>query len=90
MPAGTFSLALGQLHLAGLTLYGASADWIVIHIAKDGEVSFAPAEPYLGKGNVEAAVLLHEKVRPKKSAWRLCGPVGDVPGFVGRNRFQRS
>ncbi|MCP4303169.1 MAG: aldehyde ferredoxin oxidoreductase, partial [Gammaproteobacteria bacterium] len=55
---GTFSLALGQLHLAGLTLYGASADWSVIRITKDGGVSFDPAESYLGKGNVEAAAML--------------------------------
>ena len=72
---GTFSLALGQLHLAGLTLYGASADWIVIHISRDDEVSFAPADPYLGKGNIEAAALLHEKYG-KKVSLALCGPVG--------------
>ncbi len=28
---GTFSYALGQLHLAGFTLYGASPEWVVMH-----------------------------------------------------------
>ncbi|MCP4391312.1 MAG: aldehyde ferredoxin oxidoreductase, partial [Gammaproteobacteria bacterium] len=78
---GTFSLALGQLHLAGLTLYGASADWVVIHIAKDGGVSFDPAEPYLGKGNVEAAAMLKQKYG-KKVSLALCGPVGEYQGLV--------
>ena len=58
---GTFGFALGQIGLAGFTLNGASPDWIVIHIAKDGQVTFDPAEPYLGLGNFEAAALLHEK-----------------------------
>ncbi len=31
---GTFAFALGQLEIAGLTLDGASADWIVICITK--------------------------------------------------------
>ncbi len=83
---GTFSLALGQLHLAGLTLYGASADWIVIHIAKDGEVSFDPAGPYLGKGNIEAAALLHEKYG-KKVSLALCGPVGEYQGLLAGIAF---
>lgn len=83
---GTFSLALGQLHLAGLTLYDASANWIVIHIAKDGEVSFDPAEPYLGKGNVEAAALLHEKYG-KKVSLALCGPVGEYQGLLAGIAF---
>ncbi|MCP4878501.1 MAG: aldehyde ferredoxin oxidoreductase [Gammaproteobacteria bacterium] len=78
---GTFSLALGQLHLAGLTLYGASADWIVIRITKDGGVSFDPAESYLGKGNVEAAAMLKQKYG-KKVSLALCGPVGEYQGLV--------
>jgi aldehyde:ferredoxin oxidoreductase len=83
---GTFSLALGQLHLAGLTLYGASADWIVIHIARDGEVGFAPAGPYLGKGNIEAAAMLHEKYG-KKVSLALCGPVGEYQGLLAGIAF---
>jgi aldehyde:ferredoxin oxidoreductase len=40
---GTFAFALGQLEIAGLTLEGASDDWIVIHIAKGGAVTFESA-----------------------------------------------
>jgi len=83
---GTFSLALGQLHLAGLTLYGASASWVVIHIGKDGEISFDPAEPYLGKGNIEAAALLHENYG-KKVSLALCGPVGEYQGLLAGIAF---
>jgi len=83
---GTFSLAMGQLHLAGLTLHGASDDWVVIHIAKDGEVSFDPAESSLGKGNVEAAALLHEKYG-KKVSLALCGPVGEYQGLLAGIAF---
>ncbi len=83
---GTFSLALGQLHLSGLTLYGASDEWIVIHIARDGGVSFDTAEPYLGKGNIEAASLLHEKYG-KKTSLALCGPVGEYQGLVAGIAF---
>ena len=32
---GTFSLALGQLHIAGFTLLDASDEWVVIYLAKD-------------------------------------------------------
>ena len=52
---GTFAFALGQLEIAGLTLYGASDDWVVIRIPKDGEITFEDASPYLGKGNIEVA-----------------------------------
>jgi len=83
---GTFSLAMGQLQLAGLTLYGASADWVVIHIAKDGKISFDPAEAYLGKGNFEAAALLHEKYG-KKVSLALCGPVGEYQGLLAGIAF---
>jgi aldehyde:ferredoxin oxidoreductase len=83
---GTFGFALGQLHLAGFTLYGASADWVVIHIAKDGEVSFDSAELYMGKGNVEAAALLHERYG-KKVSLALCGPVGEYQGLLAGIAF---
>ena len=83
---GTFSFALGQLHLAGLTLYSASANWVVIRITRDGEVSFDPAEPYLGKGNIEAAALLHEKYGNKVSL-ALCGPVGEYQGLLAGIAF---
>ncbi|MCP4982181.1 MAG: aldehyde ferredoxin oxidoreductase [Gammaproteobacteria bacterium] len=83
---GTFSLALGQLHLAGLTLYGASADWVVIRITKDGGVSFDPAKAYLGKGNVEAAAMLKHKYG-KKVSLALCGPVGEYQGLLAGIAF---
>ncbi|MCB0075403.1 MAG: aldehyde ferredoxin oxidoreductase, partial [Caldilineaceae bacterium] len=51
---GTFGYALGQLNLTGLTLHGASDDWVVIHLRKDGGIDFDPADAYLGKGNYEA------------------------------------
>jgi aldehyde:ferredoxin oxidoreductase len=83
---GNFSLALGQLQLSGLTLYGASADWVVIHIAKDGVVRFEPAAPYLGKGNIEAAAMLREKYG-KKVSLALCGPVGEYRGLLAGIAF---
>ena len=41
---GTFAFALGQLELAGLTLYNCSDEWIVIRITKDGKITFDSAE----------------------------------------------
>jgi len=78
---GTFGVALGQLHISGLTLHGASADWMVIHIAKDGTISFDSADPYLGLGNFEAAKKLHETYG-KKTSVALCGPVGEYQGLL--------
>ena len=78
---GTFAFALGQLELAGLTLDGASADWVVIRVTKGGAVSFDAATAYLGKGNIEAAGLLFEKYGDKVSVG-LCGPVGEYLGLV--------
>ena len=78
---GTFAVAMGHLEIAGFTLHGVSDDWVVIRIPKDGPVTFEPAAPYLGKGNFEAAALLHEKYGPKVSI-ALCGPVGEYQGLV--------
>ncbi len=83
---GTFGFALGQIGLAGFTLNGASPDWTVIHIAKDGQVTFDPAEPYLGLGNFEAAALLHEKYG-KKVSIGLCSPVGEYQGLISGISF---
>jgi aldehyde:ferredoxin oxidoreductase len=83
---GTFGFALGQLEISGLTLYGASSDWVVIRIAKGGEVSFEDAKPYLGKGNIEAAAMLFEKYGQKVSVG-LCGPVGEYQGLVAGISF---
>jgi aldehyde:ferredoxin oxidoreductase len=78
---GTFGFALGQLHIAGINLYDVADDWTVIYISKDGNVSFDSAEPYMGKGNFEAASLLHEKYG-KKVSIALCGPVGEYQGLL--------
>jgi len=78
---GTFGVALGQLHIAGLTLHGAADDWTLVHLAKDGSVTFESAEPYLGLGNFEAAKMLHERFG-KKVSLALCGPVGEYQGLL--------
>src|SRR5918992_4885803 len=64
---GTFSYGLGHLKVAGFTLLGASPAWVVIHFKKDGTIEFDDAGPYLGKGNVEAAAMLHAKYGNKAS-----------------------
>jgi len=83
---GTFAFALGQLEIAGLTLNGASEDWVVIRITKDGEIAFEDASPYLGKGNFEAAELLFEKYGSKVSLG-ICSPVGEYLGLCSGISF---
>ena len=83
---GTFAFALGQLELAGLTLLGASPDWVVIRITKEGEVTFDDAEPYLRKGLFEAAALLHKKYGDKVSIG-ICGPVAEYGGLIAGIAF---
>jgi aldehyde:ferredoxin oxidoreductase len=83
---GTFAFALGQLELSGLTLYGASDDWVVIRIPKEGDITFESAAPYMGKNNFEAAALLHEKYGDKVSL-ALCGPVGEYQGLMAGIAF---
>ncbi|HEY9164233.1 MAG TPA: aldehyde ferredoxin oxidoreductase C-terminal domain-containing protein [Magnetovibrio sp.] len=78
---GTFAFALGQLEIAGFTLNGASDDWVVIRIPKDGPVTFESAAPYMGKGNFEAARMLHEAYGDKVSI-ALCSPVGEYQGLI--------
>ena len=58
---GTFAFAMGQLEISGITLNGASKDWVVIYITKDGDINYEDASPYLGKGNFEATRMLFEK-----------------------------
>src|SRR3990170_7051107 len=83
---GTFGYALGQLETAGLTLYGASSEWVVIRITKEGAITFESAAPYLGKGNFDAAALLFERYG-KKVSFALCGPVGEYLGLVAGIAF---
>ncbi len=86
---GTFSYGLGQLNLAGFTLYGASDKWVVIHLKKDGTISFDDATPYLRKGNFAAAELLYERYG-KKVALGICGPVGEYQGLLAGIAFSDS
>ncbi|HET7875753.1 MAG TPA: aldehyde ferredoxin oxidoreductase C-terminal domain-containing protein [Methylomirabilota bacterium] len=83
---GTFSYGLGQLKIAGFTLLGASPDWVVIHFKKGGSIEFEDATPYLGKGNFEAASMLHAKYG-KKVTIALCGPVGEYQGLLAGIAF---
>jgi len=78
---GTMGVALGQLHIAGLTLHGVSDEWTVIHLCRDGTVSFDNAEEYLGLGNFTTAKKLHERYG-KKTALAICGPVGEYEGLI--------
>ena len=78
---GSFGLALGQLHLAGFTLYGASEEWVVIHLRKDGSFSFDAADGLMGLGNFDCARLLHERYG-KKVSLAICGPVGERLGLL--------
>jgi aldehyde:ferredoxin oxidoreductase len=83
---GTFAFALGQLEIAGLTLHGASDDWAVIYIPKEGPLRFDTAEPYMGKGTFETARLLFEKYG-QKVGLAICGPVGEYQGLMAGIAF---
>lgn len=83
---GTFAFALGQLEIAGFTLNGQSEEWVVIHIPKEGDIIFEDASPYLGKGNFEAARMLHEKYGDKVSLG-ICSPVGEYGGLMAGISF---
>jgi aldehyde:ferredoxin oxidoreductase len=78
--------ALGQLQIAGFTLHGAAADWLVIHFKKNGEIVFDDASPYLGHGNYAVANMLYAKYG-KKVALALCGPVGEQQGLLAGIAF---
>ncbi|OED39080.1 aldehyde ferredoxin oxidoreductase [Chromatiales bacterium (ex Bugula neritina AB1)] len=83
---GTFSFALGQLELAGFTLYNNSDDWVIIHFCKDGSINFESADAFMGMGNFETAEKLHEKYG-KKVSIGLCGPVGEYEGLLAGIAF---
>jgi aldehyde:ferredoxin oxidoreductase len=83
---GTFSYGLGQLKIAGFTLLDASPEWVVLHFRKDGTVGFDDAAPYLGRGNFEAARLLHARYG-KRVSLGLCGPVGEYQGLIAGIAF---
>jgi aldehyde:ferredoxin oxidoreductase len=83
---GTFSYGLGSLEIAGFTLHGQSAEWVVIHFHKDGSISFDKASPYLGHGNFAVADMLREKYG-NKIALGVCGPVGEYQGLLAGIAF---
>lgn len=83
---GTFAFAMGQLEVSGITLNGAAEDWVVIRIPKEGDITFEDASPYMGKGNMEAARMLHEAYGEKISI-ALCGPVGEYQGLIAGIAF---
>ena len=83
---GNFAFALGQLEMAGLTLNGASDDWVIIRIPKEGDITFEPANEYLGKGLMETSSMLREKYGPKVSLG-ICSPVGEYGGLIAGIAF---
>jgi len=83
---GTFGFALGQLGLSGLTLHGAASDWTVMHISREGEVSFSSADHLMGLSNFECAAKLHEQFGNKVSLG-ICGPVGEYLGLLSGISF---
>ncbi|MBW7882310.1 MAG: aldehyde ferredoxin oxidoreductase [Caldilineaceae bacterium] len=83
---GTFSYGLGQLEIAGFTLYGASPEWVVLHFKRDGTISFDDATPYMGKGNFAVAEMLFARYG-RKVAQALCGPVGEYQGLLAGIAF---
>ena len=83
---GSFGLAMGQLYIAGFTLYGAAEEWTVIRITKDGAITFESGTEYLGQGTFETARLLHEKYG-KKVSLAICGPVGEYHGLLAGISF---
>lgn len=78
---GSFGLAMGQLSIAGFTLYGGCDEWSVMYLKKDGTVEFSSAAQYLGRGTFETAAMLHE-VHGQKVSLALCGPVAEYGGLL--------
>ena len=83
---GTFAYAMGRINVCGFTLRGQSEDWVVIHMHKDGTITFDDASPYLGKKNFEVAEMLHAEYG-KKISIGLCGPVGEYQGLLAGISF---
>lgn len=83
---GTFATALGHMRIAGFTLCGKSAEWVVIRIKKDGSITFDDGREYVGKGNAEAAALLFQTYGERVSI-ALCGPVGEYLGLIAGIAF---
>jgi len=83
---GTFAFAMGQLEISRITFRGQSDDWVVIHIPKEGEISFHPADDLMGQGVFDSAARLHAQFGDKVSL-AICGPVGEYLGFLSGISF---
>ena len=83
---GDFAFALGQMEIAGLNLEGASDDWVVIRITKDGDITFDPADEYLDQGLFDTAEKLYAKYGDKISL-AICSPVGEWGGLIAGIAF---
>ncbi|MEP3630648.1 MAG: aldehyde ferredoxin oxidoreductase C-terminal domain-containing protein [Hyphomicrobiales bacterium] len=83
---GTFAYAMGQLEIGTIIFNGASDDWVVLHIPKEGPITFHDAAPYMGLGNFDCAAKLHEEYGQKVSL-ALCGPVGEYLGLMAGIAF---
>ena len=53
---GTFAFAMGQLQIAGISLHGASDQWVIIRITKDNGITFDDAT--LFKGTTTSTTIL--------------------------------
>lgn len=83
---GTFGYALGQMKLSHLVLEGASPDWVLLRLTREGQVLFEPARDLLGLGNFEAAQRLFAAYG-RKIAFALLGPVGEYLGLLSGIAF---
>ena len=77
---------MGQLEISGITFYGASDEWVNLHITKEGGIEHEDATPYLGKGNFEVGRMLFEKYGDKVSL-SICSPVGEYGGLLAGISF---
>jgi aldehyde:ferredoxin oxidoreductase len=83
---GTFAFAMGQLEISGMTFHGRSDEWVVIHIPKEGEITFDDAGDLMGLGVFDCAAKLHEEYGDKTSL-AICGPVGEYLGLLAGISF---
>ena len=83
---GTFGYALGQLEISGFTLSGVSDDWIVIHIPKDGPITFEPADDLMGLGTIDCQAKLLERYGEKIATAQI-GPVAEYGGMIAGIAF---
>ncbi len=83
---GTFAYAMGQLEISRLVFHGAFDEWTVIHIPKEGPLTYIDATSYMGLGNIECARKLHE-LYGEKISLALCGPVGEYKGLMAGISF---